>query len=152
MNAAIENNTSSVTFFSIAATEIVSGVSGDSEKKIRQLFRAAKAAAPSIVFIDEIDAICPKRESAQREMERRIVAQFLASIDDLNANDIEDDEEEDEEEEEVEKQLFFFLYSEFSMQNQVQFEYTAASRCVGAMMGEYHGSLKQHQIFLTTYE
>ena len=99
-NAAIENNTSSVTFFSIAATEIVSGVSGDSEKKIRQLFRAAKAAAPSIVFIDEIDAICPKRESAQREMERRIVAQFLASIDDLNANDIEDDEEEDDEEEE----------------------------------------------------
>ena len=96
-NAAIENNTNSVTFFSIAATEIVSGVSGDSEKNIRQLFRAAKAAAPSIVFIDEIDAICPKRESAQREMERRIVAQFLASIDDLNANDEEDEEDDDEE-------------------------------------------------------
>jgi ribosome biogenesis ATPase len=103
-NAAIENNTNSVTFFSIAATEIVSGVSGDSEKKIRQLFRAAKAAAPSIVFIDEIDAICPKRESAQREMERRIVAQFLASIDDLNANDDDDDDDDDEEEEEEEEE------------------------------------------------
>ena len=97
-NAAIENNTNSVTFFCIAATEIVSGVSGDSEKHIRQLFRAAKAAAPSIIFIDEIDAICPKRESAQREMERRIVAQFLASIDDLNVDD-EDEENEDEDEE-----------------------------------------------------
>ena len=50
------------------------------------------------------------------------------------------------------KTTLLLLYSEFSMQNQVGFEYTAASRCVGAMMGEYHGSLKQHQIFLTTYE
>jgi ribosome biogenesis ATPase len=53
-----------VPFFSIAATEIVAGVSGESEAKIRQLFAAAAQAAPSIVFIDEIDAIVPKRDSA----------------------------------------------------------------------------------------
>ena len=68
-------------FFSIAAPEIVAGVSGESEAKIRQLFAAAAAAAPSIVFIDEVDAIVPKRESAGRQMESRIVAQLLASMD-----------------------------------------------------------------------
>ena len=73
-----------VPFFSIAAPEIVAGVSGESEAKIRQLFAAASAAAPSIVFIDEVDAIVPKRESAGRQMESRIVAQLLASMDALN--------------------------------------------------------------------
>ena len=73
-----------VPFFSIAAPEIVAGVSGESEAKIRQLFSAAAAAAPSIVFIDEVDAIVPKRESAGRQMESRIVAQLLASMDNLN--------------------------------------------------------------------
>lgn len=48
-------------------------------------FQAAKKKAPCIVFIDEIDAIAPKRESAQREMERRIVAQMLTCMDDLSA-------------------------------------------------------------------
>ena len=74
-----------VPFFSIAATEIVSGMSGESEAKIRELFQSAAAHAPSLIFIDEIDAIVPKRESAQREMERRIVAQLLASMDDLQS-------------------------------------------------------------------
>ena len=75
-----------VPFFSIAATEIVSGMSGESEAKIRELFTTAAAHAPSIIFIDEIDAIVPKRESAQREMERRIVAQLLASMDELQSS------------------------------------------------------------------
>eukprot|EP00897_Mesotaenium_endlicherianum_P004051 jgi/Mesen1/3674/ME000202S02761 len=57
---------------------------GESEAKIRGLFAEAKNLAPCIVFIDEIDAITPKRETAQREMERRIVAQLLTCIDDLN--------------------------------------------------------------------
>jgi AAA+ superfamily predicted ATPase len=48
---------------------------GESEAKLRNVFADAAAAAPSILFIDEIDAIAPKRDSAQREMERRIVAQ-----------------------------------------------------------------------------
>jgi ribosome biogenesis ATPase len=56
-------------------------VSGESEAKIRQFFKEAKRLAPCLVFIDEIDAITQKRETAQREMERRIVAQFLTSID-----------------------------------------------------------------------
>ena len=56
---------------------------GESEARLRQLFTDAAAAAPAILFIDEIDAIAPKRESAQREMERRIVAQMLTCMDDL---------------------------------------------------------------------
>ena len=58
-----------VPFFCIAAPEIVAGVSGESERKSRRLFAAAAAAAPSIVFIDEVDAIVPKRDGAQRQME-----------------------------------------------------------------------------------
>jgi len=76
-------NEAGVPFFCIAAPEVVSGMSGESEAKLRALFAAAAAAAPSIVFIDEIDAIAPKRDSAQREMERRIVAQLLACMDGL---------------------------------------------------------------------
>lgn len=72
-----------VPFFSISAPEIVSGFSGQSERRIRQLFVEAQSKAPALVFIDEIDAITPKRESAQREMERRIVAQLLTCMDDL---------------------------------------------------------------------
>jgi ribosome biogenesis ATPase len=72
-----------VPFYQIAAPEIVSGMSGESEQKIRNLFSEAVAAAPSIIFIDEIDAITPKRETASREMERRIVAQILACMDDI---------------------------------------------------------------------
>ncbi|XP_072406717.1 nuclear valosin-containing protein-like isoform X2 [Chiloscyllium punctatum] len=68
----------------VAATEIVSGVSGDSEQKLRELFEEAVLQAPCIVFIDEIDAISPKREVASKDMERRIVAQLLTCMDDLN--------------------------------------------------------------------
>ncbi|XP_023224486.1 nuclear valosin-containing protein-like [Centruroides sculpturatus] len=71
-------------FIKIAATEVVSGVSGESEEKIRDLFDKAVNSAPCILFIDEIDAITPKRETAQREMERRIVAQLLTCMDELN--------------------------------------------------------------------
>jgi ribosome biogenesis ATPase len=70
-----------VPFISIAAPSIVSGMSGESEKTLRDTFEEAKKASPCLLFIDEIDAITPKRESAQREMERRIVAQFLTCMD-----------------------------------------------------------------------
>lgn len=73
-----------VPLFKISAPEIVSGMSGESEAKIRDLFETAVKMGPAIIFIDEIDAITPKRENAQREMERRIVAQLLTSMDDLN--------------------------------------------------------------------
>ncbi|NXT68753.1 NVL protein, partial [Chaetops frenatus] len=68
----------------VAATEIVSGVSGESEQKLRELFEQAMSSAPCVLFIDEIDAITPKREVASKDMERRIVAQFLTCMDDLN--------------------------------------------------------------------
>ncbi|XP_009993067.1 PREDICTED: nuclear valosin-containing protein-like [Chaetura pelagica] len=68
----------------VAATEMVSGVSGESEQKLRELFEQAVSCAPCVLFIDEIDAITPKREVASKDMERRIVAQFLTCMDDLN--------------------------------------------------------------------
>ncbi|KAF7330385.1 hypothetical protein MVEN_02477000 [Mycena venus] len=57
---------------------------GESEKTLRDTFEEAKRVAPCLLFIDEIDAITPKRESAQREMERRIVAQFLTCMDEMS--------------------------------------------------------------------
>lgn len=73
-----------VNFISISAPSIVSGMSGESEKALRDHFEEAKKCAPCLIFIDEIDAITPKRESAQREMEKRIVAQLLTCMDDLS--------------------------------------------------------------------
>ncbi|OQR66283.1 nuclear valosin-containing protein-like [Tropilaelaps mercedesae] len=72
----------------VAAPEIIAGVSGESEQRIRDLFEQAVAAAPCVFFIDEIDAVTPKRETAQREMERRIVAQLLACVDDLSSREL----------------------------------------------------------------
>lgn len=68
----------------VSAPELVSGVSGESEQKMRELFEQAISSAPCILFIDEIDAITPKREIASKDMERRIVAQLLTCMDDLN--------------------------------------------------------------------
>ncbi|KAL8960030.1 MAG: hypothetical protein Q9193_003199 [Seirophora villosa] len=72
-----------VSFITLSAPSVVSGMSGESEKALRDYFEVAKKATPCLVFIDEIDAITPKRESAQREMEKRIVAQLLTCMDDL---------------------------------------------------------------------
>lgn len=72
-----------ISLFKVPATELVSGVSGESEGTIRSLFEQARSSSPCIVFIDEIDTIAPKRESAHREMERRIVSQLISSMDDL---------------------------------------------------------------------
>ncbi|KAF6154819.1 hypothetical protein GIB67_032431 [Kingdonia uniflora] len=77
---AIANETGAP-FYKISATEIVSNTSGDSEDNIRKLFSNAHKNAPSIIFIDEIDAIAPKRENLQREMEKRIVTQLLTCMD-----------------------------------------------------------------------
>ncbi|CAL5379074.1 unnamed protein product [Camellia sinensis] len=77
---AIANETG-VPFYKISATELVSGISGASEENIRELFAKAYRTAPSIVFIDEIDAIASKRENLQREMERRIVTQLMTCMD-----------------------------------------------------------------------
>ena len=73
-----------VPFIALSAPSIVSGMSGESEKVLRDHFEEAKKVAPCLIFIDEIDAITPKRENAQREMEKRIVAQLLTCMDDLS--------------------------------------------------------------------
>lgn len=67
----------------MAATELVSGVSGESEERIRDLFEQAALSAPCVLFIDEIDTISANRVNAQKDMERRIVAQLITSLDDL---------------------------------------------------------------------
>ncbi|XP_027862435.1 nuclear valosin-containing protein-like isoform X3 [Xiphophorus couchianus] len=69
----------------VSAPELVSGISGESEQKLRELFDMAATSSPCIMFIDEIDAITPKREVASKDMERRIVAQLLTCMDDLNS-------------------------------------------------------------------
>eukprot|EP01132_Coremiostelium_polycephalum_P000369 gene369-466_t len=74
-----------VPLISISAPEITSGISGESEAKIRNLFNDAMQQAPCIIFIDEIDAIAPKRDTASKDMERRIVAQLLTCMDSLNS-------------------------------------------------------------------
>ncbi|KMZ64506.1 ATP-dependent zinc metalloprotease FtsH 3 [Zostera marina] len=71
-------------FYKISAADIVSGVSGESEGNIHKLFSKAHRTAPSIIFIDEIDAIASKRENMQKDMERRIVSQLLICMDELN--------------------------------------------------------------------
>jgi ribosome biogenesis ATPase len=68
----------------VQATELVAGVSGESEERIREIFEQAASFAPCVLFIDEIDAISSNRQNAQKDMERRIVAQLLASLDSLS--------------------------------------------------------------------
>ncbi|CAH0400166.1 unnamed protein product [Chilo suppressalis] len=67
----------------VTGTELVGGVSGESEERIRELFERAVSLAPSVLFIDEIDAVCGNRVHAQKDMEKRMVAQLLASLDNL---------------------------------------------------------------------
>ncbi|OPY53992.1 MAG: VCP-like ATPase [Methanosaeta sp. PtaU1.Bin112] len=70
-------------FFSIAGPEIMSKYYGESEQRLREIFDDAQKAAPSIIFIDEIDSIAPKRSEVTGEVERRVVAQLLAMMDGL---------------------------------------------------------------------
>lgn len=72
-----------VPFIEILGPSVVSGMSGESEKQIREHFERAKEVAPCLIFIDEIDVIAPKRDNAQSQMEKRIVAQLLISMDSL---------------------------------------------------------------------
>ena len=76
-------------FIKVAAPELVSGVSGDSEMKIRELFEQATNSSPCMLFIDEIDCITGKRESASKQMEGRMVAQLLACLDTLGSSEAE---------------------------------------------------------------
>ena len=76
-------NESHASFFSIAGPEIMGSAYGESEKRLREIFEQAAKAAPSIIFIDEIDSIAPKRGQATGEAEKRLVAQLLTLMDGL---------------------------------------------------------------------
>jgi transitional endoplasmic reticulum ATPase len=77
-----ETNTS---FYTIGGPEIMSKYYGESEEKLRSIFEQAEKNAPSIIFIDEIDSIAPKREEVSGEVERRIVAQLLSLMDGMSS-------------------------------------------------------------------
>ncbi|OYT33913.1 MAG: hypothetical protein B6U87_02790, partial [Candidatus Aenigmarchaeota archaeon ex4484_52] len=82
-------NESRCNFIMINGPEITSKWIGDSEKRIRQIFKEAQSNAPCIIFIDEIDAITPKRDDVYNEVDKRLVAQFLSCMDGLNTrNDV----------------------------------------------------------------
>ena len=76
-------NESGANFSSIAGPEIMSKYYGESEQRLREIFEDAQKAAPSIIFIDELDSIAPKRGEVTGEVERRVVAQLLAMMDGL---------------------------------------------------------------------
>jgi len=70
-------------FISIAGPEVISKYYGESEQRLREVFEEARENAPSIVFIDELDSIAPRREEVTGEVERRVVAQLLTMMDGL---------------------------------------------------------------------
>ncbi len=72
-------------FISLSGPEIMSKFYGQSEERLRDIFREAEEKAPSIIFIDEIDSIAPKREEVTGEVERRVVAQLLSLMDGMKS-------------------------------------------------------------------
>jgi transitional endoplasmic reticulum ATPase len=76
-------NESGAHFIPIAGPEIISKYYGESEQKLREIFEEARQNAPSIIFIDELDSIAPRREDVTGEVERRVVAQLLTMMDGL---------------------------------------------------------------------
>ena len=78
-------NESEANFIDISGPELVSKYVGESEERLRGIFNEAKEKSPTIIFMDEIDAIAPKREEATNEVERRMVSQLLALMDGMGA-------------------------------------------------------------------
>ncbi|MGI9565702.1 MAG: CDC48 family AAA ATPase [Nitrosopumilus sp.] len=81
---AIANETSA-NFYSIGGPEIISKFYGESESRLRSIFQEAEKNSPSIIFLDELDSIAPKREDVMGEVERRVVAQLLSLMDGLSS-------------------------------------------------------------------
>jgi transitional endoplasmic reticulum ATPase len=75
---------SEANFYIINGPEIVNKYYGETEARLRDIFKEARDSAPSIIFIDEIDAIAPKREEAFGDVEKRVVAQLLALMDGMS--------------------------------------------------------------------
>ncbi|MHA1754579.1 MAG: CDC48 family AAA ATPase [Candidatus Odinarchaeia archaeon] len=78
-------NESNANFYSIGGPEIMSKFYGESESRLREIFEEAEKNAPSIIFIDEIDSIAPKREEVSGDVEKRVVAQLLSLMDGLKS-------------------------------------------------------------------
>jgi len=78
-------NESEANFILLNGPEIMSKFYGESEKRVRDIFEEAEKTAPTIIFIDEIDAIAPKREESYGEVERRVVSQLLTAMDGLKS-------------------------------------------------------------------
>ena len=76
-------NETQANFYSIGGPEIMSKFYGESEERLREVFKEAQENAPSIIFIDEIDSIAPKREEVSGEVEKRVVSQLLTIMDGL---------------------------------------------------------------------
>ena len=81
--AKVLSSESDANMFSINGPEIMNKYYGETEARLRDIFKEAKENSPSIIFIDEIDAIAPKREEAYGDVEKRVVAQLLALMDGL---------------------------------------------------------------------
>lgn len=78
-------NESDANFYVISGPEIMSKFYGESEARLREIFQKAQETSPSIIFIDEMDAIAPKREEVTGEVERRVVAQLLSLMDGMGS-------------------------------------------------------------------
>lgn len=78
-------NEAGASFFAIQGPEIMSKFYGQSEERLREIFSEAEKNAPSVIFIDELDSIAPKRDEVQGEVERRVVAQLLTLMDGLTS-------------------------------------------------------------------
>jgi transitional endoplasmic reticulum ATPase len=78
-------NETNANFYSISGPEIMSKFYGESEERLREVFKGAEENAPSIVFIDEIDSIAPKREEVSGDVEKRVVSQLLTLMDGIQS-------------------------------------------------------------------
>ncbi|AIC16426.1 CDC48 family AAA ATPase [Nitrososphaera viennensis] len=78
-------NETNANFYSIGGPEIMSKFYGESEERLREIFREAEENAPSIIFIDEIDSIAPKREEVSGDVEKRVVSQLLTLMDGIKS-------------------------------------------------------------------
>ena len=77
-----------VPWFKISSTELISGISGESEANIRGLFEAARSHAPSLIVIDDLHLVSPQQENTQKEMERRILAQMCSCLDSIRSSQV----------------------------------------------------------------
>ena len=90
MIARAVSNVLKATFLFINGSELLTDVVGESEEKLRDVFRAAERAAPSVIFIDEIDALCPRRDRSNDDVDKRMVSTLLTLMDGVSGSIIDD--------------------------------------------------------------